>query len=89
MHDEIDLAPLLLQDIEHRIDRRGIRDVAMAEHEAAEVGGERLDPLLQRVALIGERDLSTGRARCLRDAPGEALVIGEAHDQPALALHQT
>jgi hypothetical protein len=61
----------------------------MAEHEAAELGRERLDPLLQRVALIGQCDLGAGRARRLRNAPGDRAIIGDAENDPALALHQT
>ena len=67
----------------------GIGDVAMAEQEPAEFLGQRLDALLQRVALPGERDLGAGRVAGLGDAPGDRAVVGDAEDHPALALHQT
>ena len=89
MHQEVDLAPLLLQHCEGGVDGRGIGDVAMAEHEAADLGGERLDALLERIALIGEGELGAGRVACLGDAPGDRAVVGKAEDHPALALHQS
>ena len=42
--------------------------------------------LLQRLALIGEGELGALRRQRLGDPPGERAVVGEAHDQPALAL---
>ena len=66
----------------------GIGDVAMADDMRAELGGERLDALLQRVALIGERELRALRARGAGDAPGDRAVVGDAHDEAALAGHQ-
>ena len=73
---------------EDRVDRRGIGDVAMADDEPADLLRERLDPLLQRVALIGERELGALRMAGLRDAPGDRPVVGDAHDQAALAPHE-
>src|SRR6185312_3804534 len=89
MHDEIDLAPPLLQHIEHRIDGRGIRDVAMAEQEAVQFLRQRFDALLQCVTLPGQRDLGARRMASLRDAPGDRTIIGNAEHNAALALHQT
>jgi hypothetical protein len=39
VHDEVDLAPLLLQHIENGVDRRCIGDVAMPEKETTQFGG--------------------------------------------------
>ena len=89
MHDEIDLAPLLLQHVERRIDGGGVGDVAMTEQEAVQLLCQRLDPLLQRVALPGQRDLGARRVACLGDTPGDRTVIGNAEHDPALAMHQT
>ena len=88
MHDEIDLAPFFLQHVERRIDGRGIGDVAMAEQQPAELFGQRLDALFQRIALPGQRDLRAGRAAGFGDAPCDRAVVGDAEDHPALALHQ-
>ena len=46
------------------------------------------DPPLERLALIGESELGALLAERLGDAPGERAVVGEAHDQAALSLHQ-
>jgi hypothetical protein len=61
----------------------------MAEHEPADLGGERLDALLQRIALLGEGKLGAGRVACLGNAPGDRAVVGNAEDHAPLALHQT
>ena len=50
--------------------------------------GERLDPLLDGVALIGERDLGALVGHGLGDAPGDRAVIGDAEHDAALARHQ-
>ena len=51
--------------------------------------GQRLDPLLQRIALIGECKLGALRPAGLGDAPGNRAVVGDPHDQAALAAHKT
>jgi hypothetical protein len=88
MHDEVDLAPLLLDCGEHRVDGSRIGDVAVAEQGGAEFGGERLDALLQRLALPGQTDLGSSVAAGPRDAIGDRSVIGETEDDAPLALHQ-
>ena len=54
----------------------------------AELVGERLDPAAEGVALIGEGHLGAESRQRPGDAPGNRMIIGDAHDQPALALHQ-
>ena len=49
---------------------------------------QRLDALAERLALIGEGKLGAMRLQRLRNAPGDRMIIGDAHDQTALALHQ-
>ncbi len=66
---------------------RRIGDVAMSGDMRLQLGGERLDALLQRVALVGQRELGAGLAGRRGDAPGERAVVGDAHDQAALAAH--
>src|SRR3974390_3853389 len=60
----------------------------MAEQDAAEFVRERLDPLLQRLALPGQRDFRARRVAGLGDAPGDRAVVGDAENHPALALHE-
>ena len=85
MDDEVELAPKLLDLAEDRVDRRAVGDVAMADDMAAELLRQRLDPLLQGVALIGEGELGAGIRRRLGDTPGDRAVVGDAHDETALA----
>ena len=52
-----------------------------------ELRGQRPDALLERFALVRERQLGAVLAQLLRDAPGERHLVGEAHDQAALPIH--
>ena len=56
---------------------------------AAELLGERLDALLQGVALIGQSDGGALRLARLGDTPGNRAVVGHPQDHATLALHQT
>ena len=85
---EVDRLPALLQRVERRVERVHPRDVAIEAEVGAELRGERADALLERFALVGKRQLRAVLAQLLRDAPGERLLVGEAHDQPALSRHQ-
>ena len=86
--EEVEAAPGLGEFVEHGIHRRRIGHVAGQDDLGAEFGGQRLDPLLQRVALIGKRDLGALRRARLGDTPGDRTIVGDAHDQPAFAGHQ-
>lgn len=86
--DEVELAPELLDLGEDRVDRRAVGDVAMADDMAAKLLGKRLDPLLQRIALIGEGEFRSRIRRRLGDAPGDGPVVRDAHHEPALALEE-
>ena len=57
----------------------------MAGDQPADLLRQRLDALLQRVALIGEGELRTLRMAGLGDPPGDRPVVGDPHDQAALA----
>ncbi len=85
---EVHRAPLLLDLGEHRIDRGDVLDVAGQDDLAADRFGERLDPPAERLALIGEGKLGAVRGQRLGDAPGDRMIVGDAHHQAALALHQ-
>ena len=89
VHHEVDLAPFLLEHLKYRVHSRGLGDVTMAEQHAAEFFGQRLDTLLERVALPGQRNFSARRMAGLGDAPGNRAIVGDAEDHSALALHQT
>jgi hypothetical protein len=61
----------------------------MPDHQPVDLLGQRLDALFQRIALIGKGKIGTGFAARLGDAPGDRPVIGDPHDQSALAAHET
>ena len=50
---------------------------------------QRLDALLQRIALVGEGNVGALGAAGPGDAPGQRAVVGDAQDQTALAAHET
>jgi hypothetical protein len=88
MDEEIDLSPFLFQMGKHRVHACGIGDVARQDEGGADGFGEREDALLERLALIGEGDFGALFGAGLGDAPGDRAVVRDAHDEPALALHQ-
>ena len=88
MDQEIEAAPETLDLGEDRIHRRRVGDVAMADDMGADLLGQRLDALLQGVALVGQRDIRAGIAAGPGDSPGDRPVVGDAHDQAALPLHE-
>ena len=89
MDQKVDRAPFFLQPGEKRVHRFLGRHVAFDHLGHADRIDQRLDPLLQRVALIGKGDFGTLGRQLLGDAPGNGFVIGKAHDEPALACHKS
>ena len=88
MQHEVERAPGRFDVGEHRVDARRIGDVAMPDDQAVHLLGQRLDALLERLALVGEGKVGAVVAAGARDAPGDRAVVGHAHDQPAFAAHQ-
>ena len=88
MDQEIERAPCLGERREHALDGRLVGHVAGQHQLGADLVRERLDPLLDGVALIGERDLGALVGHGLGDAPGDRAVIGDAEHDAALARHQ-
>ena len=82
------LPQVSLQRLEHRLDASLVGHVARQHELRADLGGERLDPLLDGVALIGERDLGALVVAGFGDAPGDRAVVGDAENDAALARHQ-
>ena len=89
MDEEVDLAPELADLVEGRVDRGLAADVAIAGDHGADLGGQRLDALPERLTLIGEGDLAALGMNGLGDSPGDGTVVGNAHDDAALARHQS
>ncbi len=88
VHQEIELAPLAAELCKHRIDGGGVADVTGQHQLRSQLTRQRLDALLERIALIGEGESRALRRRGLGDAPGDGAVVGHSHDQAALALHE-
>ena len=88
VNHEVQLAPGLLDGSECRIDRGHVGDIARHHQLGADFGGQRFNPLLDRVALIGKGQFRPVPGAGLGNAPGNRPVIGNAHDQPAFASHQ-
>ena len=88
VHDEVEAAPGHAQRIENRLQRCAVLHVAGIEQRGAERGGERLHAPAEMLALIGEGELRALRGERLGDAPGDRMIVGDAHDQAALAGHQ-
>jgi hypothetical protein len=88
MDDEIEIAPLLGERGENRIQRRDVLDVAGQRKLRAETLGERQDALAQGVALVGEGELGPLSGDRLGDAPGDRMIVRDAHHEAALAVHQ-
>src|SRR5258708_29631425 len=88
MNHKVDRAPFCGSGGKHRVNRGWVRHVAMATPDPAGRRGKRLNPLRERVALVGEGEFCPMRPRRLRDAPGNRSVVGNAQDQAALACHE-
>ena len=85
---EVQLAPLLLQRVEHRVDGGFVTHVARQHDGRAGFLRQRTHALLQRLTQIGEGQLGPLGAARLGDAPGDGAVVGDAHDETLFAGHQ-
>src|SRR3546814_6982181 len=56
---------------------------------SSDVCSSDLHALQHHIALIRNRELGARAVQRLRNAPGKRFIVGEAHNQPALALHKT
>ncbi|MGY3449320.1 hypothetical protein ACVILH_001662 [Bradyrhizobium sp. USDA 4353] len=89
MDDEVEPAPGLAQCREDAIDAGDVLDIARQHVLDAELVGKRTHALAERIALVGEGHLGAVRSERLGDAPGDRMVVGDAHHQTAFACHQT
>ena len=88
MHDEIELAPILGDALEHRLHLAGRAHVERHDDRRLELARERLDVFLRLVVEIGHRELGAERAERLGAAPGDRVFVGDADDQASLAFEQ-
>ena len=87
MHDEIEAAPALLDAREDAVDAFKVEHVAGLDDLRAERLGERQRAAAEGAVLIGERELGALAGEDAGDAPGDRALVGDAHDEPALASH--
>ena len=89
MNQKIHLAPFFLDGRKAGIHGGIVGDVGR-EHEGllSEAFDQWPDALFQRFALIGKSQLRALRSKLLGNAPGNRILVGDTHDEAALALHQ-
>src|ERR1043166_349811 len=88
MDEEIERAPFLRQRGKQRVDRDDVLDIAREHDLGAQRARERKHALPERLALVGKSQHCAVRRERAGDTPGDRVVVGDPHDQPALALHQ-
>ena len=88
MNDEIETAPGVADRVERVVDRRFVRDIALHSNRRADSHHKRPKAFFEILILIGEGEFGAVIGQGLRDAPGYRMVIRDAHDEPALALHK-
>ena len=89
MDEEIELVPNGPERGKHRVDRLQVLDVAAKETvRCAQLSGKRGDPFAQGVILIGEGEFGAFAGQGLGYAPGDRVIIRDAHHQAAFAAHQ-
>jgi hypothetical protein len=88
MDEEVEGAPYGLHFRENSIDCGGVCHIAMPDHDAAKLLRQRLDALLQRIALIRECDFSAVTATGFGNTPCQRSLVGNPDDQAALAAHE-
>ena len=89
VNHEIKAAPDFFQMGEQRIERLATGDITLDHLGRAKRGDQRLDPLPEGLALIRERQFSPLIGAGPGNAPGNRLVVGKAHDQPAFARQKS
>jgi hypothetical protein len=88
MNEKIERRPDGFQLLKAGIDRALFGHVAIDQRRRVERLDEGDDALLERVSLVGEGKLGSGLVERARDTPGDGAFIGDAHDEPAFALHE-
>src|SRR6266481_387610 len=88
MQQKVKLAPFLLDVLKYLFHLPFDSHVKRQEDWSFQVLGEWLDMLLRPLVQIGDRKLSSQRAKSLGAAPGDRLVVGNADDQSLASLER-
>ena len=85
---DVELAPLLLDGVEHRLQLALRLNIERHEDRGLDFLGQGLDIGLCLVVQIGNGEIGTERAKGLGAAPGDRLIVGDAGNERLLALEQ-
>ncbi len=88
MKQEVELSPLLLDPLEYLFGFTFDHDVERHEDRRLQRLGQRLDVLLGLFVQIGDGKVGTERTKRLGASPRDGLIVGDADDQPLLALQR-
>src|SRR5579871_168524 len=88
MQQKIELAPFLLDVLEHLLHLPFHGDVERQEYRSLKVFCERLDVLLRFLVQIGDGKLRSQRTKRLGTPPGDRLVVGDTDDQALASLER-
>jgi hypothetical protein len=88
MDEKVERAPLLRDRGKRSIDRRRLLDIARQQQRSAHGFRQRPHAAAERLALIGKSKRCALSSERAGNAPSDRVIVGNAHDQPALALHQ-
>ena len=86
---KINIGPFGRQRVKGAVEIVHVGNVAIDEEVTAELFRQWPNALFHDFALIAERQFRAFGMQTLRNAPRQRLVIGEPHNQPAFARHQS
>ena len=88
VNEEVDPAEAVRHGIDGSIHRFELFDIARDHQFGPEALGQGLHALAKGLALVGERQFGAFRRQRLGDAPGDGMIVGHSHNEPALAAHE-
>ncbi len=89
MNQEIEPAPFLADGCKYLVEGSDVFYVTWQDQIGPERLCERPHAFAEGLALIGESKRRPMRRQRAGNAPGNGVVIGDPHNHPALALHQS
>ncbi len=88
MYDEIQRPPFVRKSTEGGVHRGLIGHIDIDHEGRSDAFGQRRDAATKGFALIAESKLSPFSRQRLGNAPGDGVVVGDAHDEAAFSIHQ-
>ena len=87
MDQKIQASPAGCNQIKGVVKRYIVGHVHINQEIGPQRRGQWFDPFAKHLSLIGKRQFRPRRMHRLCDAPGDGMVVGDPHDQPAFTLH--